>query len=60
VSRLDGRTALVTGAARGIGFAIAERLLADGARVAMLDRDGVLLERAAARLGTAPAPSWPT
>jgi 3-oxoacyl-[acyl-carrier protein] reductase len=52
VSRLDGRTALVTGAARGIGFAIAERLLADGARVAMLDRDGVLLERAAARLGT--------
>jgi 3-oxoacyl-[acyl-carrier protein] reductase len=52
VSRLDGRTALVTGAARGIGFAIAERLLADGARVAMLDRDGALLERAAARLGT--------
>jgi NAD(P)-dependent dehydrogenase (short-subunit alcohol dehydrogenase family) len=52
MSRLDGRTALVTGAARGIGFAIAERLLADGARVAMLDRDGALLERAAARLGT--------
>jgi NAD(P)-dependent dehydrogenase (short-subunit alcohol dehydrogenase family) len=52
VNRLDGRTALVTGAARGIGFAIAERLLADGARVAMLDRDGALLERAAARLGT--------
>jgi NAD(P)-dependent dehydrogenase (short-subunit alcohol dehydrogenase family) len=51
VNRLDGRTALVTGAARGIGFAIAERLLADGARVAMLDRDGALLERAAARLG---------
>jgi NAD(P)-dependent dehydrogenase (short-subunit alcohol dehydrogenase family) len=51
MSRLDGRTALVTGAARGIGFAIAERLLADGARVAMLDRDGALLERAAARVG---------
>jgi 3-oxoacyl-[acyl-carrier protein] reductase len=36
---LDGKRALVTGAARGIGRATAERLLAEGARVAVLDAD---------------------
>ena len=37
-SSLAGRSAVVTGAARGIGEAIAERLLADGAKVFSLDK----------------------
>jgi 3-oxoacyl-[acyl-carrier protein] reductase len=48
---LAGQTALVTGGARGIGLAIAGRLLADGARVAILDRDADAVHKAAADLG---------
>jgi 2-dehydro-3-deoxy-L-rhamnonate dehydrogenase (NAD+) len=45
------RTALVTGAARGIGLAIATRLAGDGLRVALLDRDGERVEAAARSVG---------
>ena len=48
---LHGKTALVTGAARGIGLAIASHLAADGARVALLDLDAQAVEAAAAKVG---------
>ena len=47
---LSGRAAIVTGGARGIGLAIAERLLASGARCALWDLDGAALAEAAATL----------
>lgn len=47
----DGRTAVVTGAASGIGAAIADRLIAAGANVAGLDIDESGLRSAAERLG---------
>ncbi|KMO66965.1 SDR family NAD(P)-dependent oxidoreductase [Mycolicibacterium chlorophenolicum] len=47
----DARVALVTGASRGIGYAVAERLLGDGLKVALLARDAQALENANKRLG---------
>jgi NAD(P)-dependent dehydrogenase (short-subunit alcohol dehydrogenase family) len=48
--RFSGRAALVTGAAQGIGRAIAERLAGEGAHVVLLDVDGALAEAVATEL----------
>ena len=55
MARLEGRVALVTGAASGIGYAIAARLVAEGASVLVNDRNAEACERAAAELGGVPA-----
>lgn len=49
--RLQGKTALVTGAARGIGLACARELLKEGARVAVCDVDAAAGEAAVRELG---------
>ncbi|MDB5446866.1 MAG: family oxidoreductase [Phenylobacterium sp.] len=51
MERIEGRTAFITGAAGGIGLAVAEALLAAGARVVIADRDEPELIRQAQRLG---------
>ncbi len=53
MNQLDfqGRHAVVTGGATGLGFAIAQRLVASGGRVTVWDRDAVAGQRAAAQLG---------
>ncbi|HEU0191727.1 MAG TPA: 3-oxoacyl-ACP reductase FabG [Mycobacterium sp.] len=48
---LDGRTAVITGGAQGLGFAIAQRFVAEGARVVLGDLNPAATEAAAAELG---------
>src|SRR5690349_12898754 len=50
---LEGRSCAVTGASRGIGLAVAERLCAEGARVVLVARSAEPLEDAAGRCSAA-------
>ena len=50
--RLSSKTALITGAARGIGLAFAKAYIAEGARVALADINGEAASSAAKSLGS--------
>lgn len=50
---LAGQTAVVTGGAQGLGFAIARRIIASGGTVSLWDMDGAELSSAVAELGAA-------
>jgi NAD(P)-dependent dehydrogenase (short-subunit alcohol dehydrogenase family) len=53
--RLEGKTALVTGAGSGIGLAVAQRFVAEGATVYFADINVDAAEKAAAATGAAVA-----
>jgi len=51
MTQLAGHVAIVTGASRGIGFAIAQRFVAEGAKVCITGRDAAALDTAVKDLG---------
>jgi 3-oxoacyl-[acyl-carrier protein] reductase len=56
--RFEGKTGIVTGAARGIGRAIAERLAGEGARVMIADLDEATARTTAAAIGPNAVAQW--
>lgn len=48
---LNNQVAVITGGAQGLGFAMAHRILASGAKVSLWDRDEAALDKAVAALG---------
>ena len=55
MGRFDGRVAVITGAARGIGFGTAMRFAEEGAAVAIIDLDEAAASEAAGKLGATKA-----
>lgn len=55
MNRFEGKVAIVTGGANGIGQAIAERLGQEGAKLVIVDREAEAAEAAAAKIGAAQA-----
>jgi NAD(P)-dependent dehydrogenase (short-subunit alcohol dehydrogenase family) len=53
LNELSGKTAVVTGAATGIGLALARKFAASGMQVVLADRDAAALDNAAAEVGKA-------
>jgi NAD(P)-dependent dehydrogenase (short-subunit alcohol dehydrogenase family) len=51
MTQLAGHVAIVTGASRGIGFAIAQRFVAEGAKICITGRDAAALDTAVKDLG---------
>jgi len=51
--KLDGKTAVITGASRGLGKAMSLALAAEGARIALVARDRERLDAVAAEIGAA-------
>lgn len=56
--KLEGKLALITGASRGIGEAIARAYLAEGARLVLVSRKAEALEQTAARLAAPAGRVW--
>jgi len=52
-NRFEGQSAVITGGAAGIGYAVAERIVAEGGRVALWDRDHAAIAAARTKLGGA-------
>ncbi len=58
MKRFDGKVALITGASRGIGLGVAQRLVSEGARVVLTARNAEVLADAAAALGPEGTALW--
>ena len=50
MKNLDGKVAIVTGAATGIGYGISKRLANDGANLVMVDLDASMMEQSASEI----------